>query len=236
MKSIKHDQAKVFDSIAREYRDIHTENLKISGADSDYFAEYKIQEISNKFNFNINLKVADLGCGDGLSAVFFGKYFNRLEYYGYDISLKSIDIARSRNLNNFTFSHYDGKNVPSVDNTFDMVFISCVLHHIDFKEHHIFLRESLRILKPGGTLVIFEHNPMNPLTRKIVKDCVFDKDAVLISAIKLRDILDKAGFNKIKCFYTIFMPRTNFFRKLMFLEKYLKWLPLGGQYYLLAKK
>lgn len=70
-----------FDKFAEDYREIHTENvLKVSGADSDYFTEYKIAEISKFIN---NGKVwLDFGCGDGNSARFILKYFPQSQYYG----------------------------------------------------------------------------------------------------------------------------------------------------------
>ena len=66
-----------FDKFAEDYREIHTENvLKVSGADSDYFTEYKIAEISKFIN---NGKVwLDFGCGDGNSARFILKYCKAL--------------------------------------------------------------------------------------------------------------------------------------------------------------
>ena len=37
-----------FDQFASDYRQIHTENInKVSGADSEYFSEYKIKEIKD---------------------------------------------------------------------------------------------------------------------------------------------------------------------------------------------
>lgn len=35
-------------------------------------------------------------------------------------------------------------------------------------------------LKQGGHFIIFEHNPVNPVTRHLVKNCPFDADAVLL--------------------------------------------------------
>jgi hypothetical protein len=36
-------------------------------------------------------------------------------------------------------------------------------------------------LKEDGHFIIFEHNPINPVTRHLVKNCPFDADAVLLS-------------------------------------------------------
>ena len=41
---------------------------------SDYFSEYKIQEIASRYP-KAPAKWLDLGCGDGLTAFFIKKYF-----------------------------------------------------------------------------------------------------------------------------------------------------------------
>ena len=42
--------------------------------------------------------------------------------------------------------------------------------------------ELKRVLRAGGACVIFEHNPLNPLTVQAVNTCPFDENAVLIKA------------------------------------------------------
>ena len=50
-----------FDDFAEDYRNIHTENIKISGADSFYFAEMKVK-ILQKWENDTALNVLDIGC------------------------------------------------------------------------------------------------------------------------------------------------------------------------------
>jgi ubiquinone/menaquinone biosynthesis C-methylase UbiE len=221
-----------FDQFAQDYRDIHNENIKISGADSEYFAEYKILEIKEIEDITSSLRILDLGCGDGISAVFFNQHFPKSNYLGIDVSEESIEVARQRQVANASFDAYDGYTIPQPDETFDMAFIACVLHHINFDNHAQVLKEVRRVLKKGGRLYIFEHNPYNPVTQKIVKDCPFDDDAVLLSPPYSRRLLQKVvGFAKTNIRYTIFFPRKGFFKKLLFLEKYMNWIPMGGQYF-----
>ena len=88
------------------------------------------------------------------------------------------------------------------------------------------------MLRPGGWLVIFEHNPVNPVTRYIVATCEFDKNAVLIPAGRLRACEKVAGFTKVEVKYTGFFPGA--LRVLRPVEPYLSALPVGAQYYTLA--
>jgi ubiquinone/menaquinone biosynthesis C-methylase UbiE len=224
-----------FDEFAKDYRDIHNENIKLSGVDSDYFAEYKVKEVLKKES-DQSLKILDIGCGDGISAVFFNKYFAKHSYTGIDISEESIKEAEARKEPNSTFGTYDGLTIPFKDEEFDIVFIACVMHHIMPKHHVQLLTDIKRVLKKSGRLYIFEHNPYNPITLKVVRDCVFDKDAILLTPPYSRKILKAAGFNKVNMFFTIFFPRKGFFKKILGLEAFLTWLPLGGQYFVRVVK
>ena len=61
--------------------------------------------------------------------------------------------------------------------------------------------------RPGGLVAIFEHNPLNPLTRKAVRDCPFDEDAVLLSRGEARRRLAEAGLAEVEAPFIIFFPR-----------------------------
>ncbi len=116
----------------------------------------------------------------------------------------------------------------------DLVFSSCVFHHIDAAAHIALLTELKRVLSPqGGRLIIFEHNPINPVTRYIVATCPFDEDAVLIGAGDFKARQSQAGLRRVRAVYTGFFP--NALKALRPLEGVLGWLPLGAQYYTVAR-
>ena len=220
-----------FDQFANDYRNIHNENIKLSGADSDYFSEYKVIEVATHESATEALHFLDLGCGDGNSVKFFRKHFPKAKITGIDVSEDSINLAKTRNIENAVFTAYDGAHIPFADNTFDVIFIATVMHHIDHALHVGLMTEARRVLRKGGRLYIFEHNPYNPVTRNVVNNCVFDADAVLLSPPYTKRMLKQAGFQDISNTFTIFFPRSGFFQPFLFLEKFLKKIPLGGQFY-----
>ena len=224
-----------FDEYAEDYRSIHTENVKISGADSFYFAEMKVK-ILQEWEENQALNVLDIGCGDGATEVFIQNYFPAWKVTALDISEKSIAKAIEKNIPNTSFSVYDGLQVPVAPGSFDIVFIAGVLHHVDFSLHHTIAHEISRVLKKGGRLYLFEHNPLNPVTKQLVKTCVFDKEAKLLYNNYSRKLFQKAGLKINANPFIIFFPRKGLLAKFIFLEKYLKWLPFGGQYMIRAIK
>ena len=89
-------QGRNFDNYVFDYRKVESENLKISGADSFYFSEYKILELKQRLNNRKISNIFDLGCGDGSSSFFLNKYFPEAKIYGVDISIESIRIAVSK--------------------------------------------------------------------------------------------------------------------------------------------
>ena len=112
------------------------------------------------------------------------------------------------------------------------MFSACVFHHIAHEHHEQWLKELLRITRPGGILAIYEHNPLNPLTVRAFNTCPLDKDARLIQAWKLRRACLEAGWSSASIAYRLFFPRALAY--LRPLERRLGWLCLGAQYRLLA--
>ena len=228
-----------FDEFAANYRAIHTENVqKLSGKGSEYFSEYKISELARCFDTNANVQILDLGCGDGISSKFFVAQFKNCVYSGIDISQKSVDRAREQygSIENVSFEVYDGEHIPFEDNSFDMVFIACVMHHIKSDHHPSIINECKRVLKNQGSVVVFEHNPNNPVTMRAVNTCTFYKDAVLMKSKYLKKLMASCGLSDVKVRYTIFMPRIKILELLVPLERILSWCPIGAQYYVIGKK
>ena len=69
-------------------------------------------------------------------------------------------------VNNVQFSQADAQHLPFPDNTFDVITIAFGLRNVTDKD--MALRSMLRVLKPGGRLLILEFSkPGNPLLSKI---------------------------------------------------------------------
>ena len=226
-----------FDKFADEYTEIHKNNIKLSGESPDYFAEYKVIDTANlvrEHQFPKDLNILDFGSGVGNSVPFFRKHLPDAGITCLDVSQKSLDIAKSLYGDIAKYKLFDGSEIPLQDNSYDLVFAACVFHHIPHDEHVFLFKEILRILKPGGMIVIFEHNPLNPLTVHAVNTCPFDENAVLIRAGVLKNRIKKGGFENSKIAYRLFFPAAlKIFRHL---EKYFTKLPVGAQYYVSAIK
>lgn len=224
-----------FDRFADEYLQTHAANLAISGEAPEYFARYKIDEIRRLWTRRGRAEpraILDFGAGIGNSVPHFRRAFPGATITALDVSERSLAIGRRRFEGQAQFVLYDGKGPPAPDGSIDLAFSACVFHHIDAAEHVALLTGLRRALAPGGVLVLFEHNPVNPVTRHIVATCPFDEHAVLLPARVLRQRQLDAGFSKVEVAYTGFFPAS--LAWLRVIEPALRHLPLGAQYYTLA--
>lgn len=228
-----------FDKFADEYYQSHAAGLSASGEGPEYFSEYKIIDIARDWlqgaaRLSPSPRVLDFGAGIGNSAPYVKRHLPGAGLTCLDLSQRSLDVAAKRYPDLATYVHFDGARIPFPDNHFDIAYAMCVFHHIDHDDHVAILRELRRVIRPGGRLYIFEHNPFNPLTVRVVNNCAFDENARLIRGAAMAGRMRAAGFAGAVTRYRIFFPRM--LRALRPIERALAWLPLGGQYYVRASK
>jgi len=216
-----------FDDWAADYVELAQKNVSFFDKDVTYFAEYKVRLIRNMVDL-VGGRILDFGCGVGQSIPFFYRYFPMSRIVGCDISRRSLETA-GRRIPSAEFFHPE--ELPP-ELRFDLIFSAGVFHHIPPQDRPKTVEFCRSRLANNGTLVIFEHNPCNPVTRRLVASCAFDKDASLLKRKRLAGLLAAAQLERIRWGYTLFFPVT--LRLLGPLERYLERIPLGGQYYVLG--
>lgn len=219
-----------FDEFATTYADMHAQSIRLSGETPDYFAEYKIRELHRltKLWGMSNPAILDFGSGIGNSVPHLRRYFPASRVVTADVSMESLSQAQQMHGAREEQLLIENERVPAPDGTFDIVFVACVFHHIVHEDHHACLQELARLTRQGGRLVLFEHNPLNPLTRKAVRDCPFDANAHLIAAGEMQRRIKQAGWAEARHDFHVFFPSV--LARLRPLESALRWLPLGAQY------
>jgi len=115
-----------------------------------------------------------------------------------------------------------------------MLFVAGLFHHVDKDKRENVFSEITRMLNRKGCLISFEHNPYNIITRFLVDRCPLDTDIELIKASSIIRMFKEIGLTDIYRGYSLFFPgKMKLLRKM---EKYMRWLPLGGQYFVIGKK
>ena len=116
-------------------------------------------------------RVLDVGVGTGLSL---SDYSRSTKLHGVDISepmlRKAQERVRALNLTNVeTLSVMDAKNLAFPDNTFDAVVAQYVITAVPDPEAT--LDDFIRVLKPGGELILVNHIGAESGPRKIFELC-----------------------------------------------------------------
>ncbi len=135
----------------------------------------RVMQYLHSFGFHPAGKtVLDFGCGVGRVTQSFATYFR--EVYGVDIAASMISLAkkyaksRQKNISYFVNTHDNLKLFP--DTKFDFIYSNIVFQHMPISLTKAYIKEFLRILKPGG-LILFQmpaeyvHTPDDNLKQKL---------------------------------------------------------------------
>lgn len=219
-----------FDQFAGNYKSVLDHSIAASGEDSTYFAEYKAVYLARVLGAGFAGKVLDFGCGVGLLSGFLRKHLPAARLDGFDVSRESIARMDHQLVGPGVFTSEPDR----LGGDYDLIVMANVMHHVLPRQRMVTITELTNRLAPHGKLAIIEHNPANPLTRRTVDRCPFDKDAVLLPAGETQSLLEAAGLKGVRRDYIVFMP--HMFSLLRPLEPWLAWLPWGAQYAVLGEK
>jgi ubiquinone/menaquinone biosynthesis C-methylase UbiE len=95
--------------------------------------------------------VADVGCGNGKNA----RYRNDLVMFCSDISSELVKISKNKNTCVGSFVIANGLKLPYRSDSCDASMSIAVLHHLHSVEERLaFIKEMIRVTKPGGKVFI----------------------------------------------------------------------------------
>ncbi len=104
-----------------------------------------------------NKEILEIGCGNGVQAMYINSVYNPLRITGIDLNKGNIEIAKSEkeraNINNVKFLIGDAQNLTQISSeSIDVLLnIESAFHYPD---KSAFIREVTRVLKPGGQFLI----------------------------------------------------------------------------------
>lgn len=138
--------------------------------------------------------IADVGCGPGFLLACLEQWFPAAHVTGVDASEKLLSIARER-CGRSVLLKGDATSLPLASGSIDVVFALHVVEHL--KEPEAFFLESMRILRPGGILIIATPNLCGIGSRLMKKKWQGYRDPTHISLgdpAVWRNYLNEAGF------------------------------------------
>ena len=148
--------------------------------------------------------VLDVGCGTGqLGAAIASDGF---DVFGVDLSSSMVSQARQRGLSG-TYAAVTTA-LPFADNSFDLALTVATLHHLETPERVArTVSEMGRVVKRGGFVVLWDHNPANPYWPILMKRVPQDSgDERLVPREELLHDVDVAGLQRFRVLRSGFMP------------------------------
>jgi SAM-dependent methyltransferase len=144
-------QHALYNAVAHEYDDVFPRHI----------AEHYVDKRTGMIKRVLPLggSVLDVGCGTGQ----LGQAISREGYdvFGVDLSASMVARARERGLIG-TYSAVTTA-LPFADDTFDLALTVATLHHLETHERvAATVQEMGRVVKRGGFVVLWDHNPANP--------------------------------------------------------------------------
>lgn len=185
-----------FDSIADEY----DESLP------PHVVEHYLDKRATFIRQHVPVGCAlDVGCGTGVFA-------ERLSRFGYDLTGIDPFPGMLRYLRHrrpdIPAIAASGQHLPFPDDTFDLVYCIAVMHHVAAPDAvRLTLLEMARVAKPGGYVLVWDHNPRNPYWPIIMKRVPQDTGAErLIPEQEILNGLAEGGVRPIMTQALGFMP------------------------------
>jgi SAM-dependent methyltransferase len=221
-----------FDDYADDYNRLLKESTNFFSSSEAYFARYKVDLVRKHAGGSVS-NLLEYGCGIGRNIPFLRDAFPEALIVGSDISGESLEVARRAN-DGIEFVQEPVAPGSGPASGFELIFVAGVFHHVPVAERPLVAKALWSRLAPGGRLFIFEHNPYNPVTRRVVNNCPYDEDAVLLKPSELEAVLRSAALRVERSSFCLFVPPK--LSVLAWMEDYLGWLPLGGQYWVQASR
>ncbi|MBM4342272.1 MAG: methyltransferase domain-containing protein [Deltaproteobacteria bacterium] len=209
-----------FDRFAGDYQSVLDESV----GSAAYFARVKALAATDVLGVGFAGRVLDYGCGVGLLARALLDHLPRATLVGFDVSQPCLDGIAEPLRSRAAWT----SDKTAVGGEFAAVVVSNVLHHVPPAQRDGLVADLAGRLAPGGRLLVFEHNPLNPATRWVVAHCAFDDDAVLLWPRETTALLQTAGLQGVRIEYLACVPPA--LGRLLPLERHVRHLPLGAQY------
>lgn len=221
-----------------QYRDPYSEELDravaFAGTSHDFFTRAKAGELVRVARLHLGdpsqLDALDVGCGIGLTDRHLAGRFRMLT--GTDVLPGVLETAARTNPA-VRYELAERGRLPFDDGAFDLVFAVCVVQVVAPEERPGFVAELARVTRPDGLVVVFEHNPHNPMTRLVVRRCEFGEDARMLRMAAAERLLSENGVTPVDRGFLLLFPSRR--KRILAVERALRRLPLGAQYYIAAR-
>lgn len=189
-------QQALYDHVAHDYDEVFKPHV------AEHYLRKRTAVVRELLPFGGN--VLDVGCGTGALAGW-------IQRAGYDVT--GVDASTGmlvealENGVGAVFAAYSSA-LPFEDGTFDLSLSVATMHHLETPERvadTIF--EMGRVVRSGGYVLIWDHNPLNPYWPILMKRVPQDHgDERLVSVWEILDGVRQAGLHPVRAARTGLVP------------------------------
>jgi ubiquinone/menaquinone biosynthesis C-methylase UbiE len=174
-------------------------SLRRMNAGHSKLTDWGLKQISIQNHYTI----LDVGCGGGRTVGKLAAIATQGKVYGIDFSEESVAASKRTNaqwidLGRVEIRHSAVSQLPFADGIFDLV--TAVETHFWWADLPGGMREVLRVLKPGGTLIVIAeaYKGMTTGTAKLVEKYASRTGMALLNVAEHRELLGNAGYSDVQ--------------------------------------
>ena len=134
----------------------HDEANNVTYQRCQYAYEFALSYIKDK-------KVLDIGCGNGYGTALMAKTAKEIVGLDYDAGTVEQNKEKYRSIANISFKQASIPPIPFEDGSFEVITAFQFIEHIEPRKE--FLKECMRVLSPGGSLLVTTPNVKKSLAR-----------------------------------------------------------------------
>jgi ubiquinone/menaquinone biosynthesis C-methylase UbiE len=147
--------------------------------------------------------ILDVGCGGGMTVHELAGIATEGKVYGVDFSEECVAVSRRTNrqlikMGRVEIQHGSVSGLPFSDNMFDLV--TAVDSHYYWPDLVADMQEVLRVLKPGGRLVIIGESYKGGKYEKRDRKFVESVNLAYYGINELGELISKAGYSDVQMF------------------------------------
>lgn len=163
-----------------------------------FYNEATVRHTLARLETGRNMSVLDVGCGTGNLLKTIAETRPAINLSGIEPTEAMLDIARRKLGAEVSLKQGVAENIPHENNSFDMIISNSMFHYI--QTPGLFLEEAIRILKPGGQIIItdwcydFITSKINNLMLRLGND----RYARIYRISELSDMLLQHDFSQVK--------------------------------------
>lgn len=117
-----------------------------------FYIEAGVEETTRRLDLKPTDRLLDVGCGTGALLHALSRSFPAMQLAGMDPSPEMLSVARQKLGTSVDLRVAWAEGIPYPNDLFDVVASCSVFHYL--RQPMVALKEMLRVLRPGGSLVI----------------------------------------------------------------------------------